>query len=126
MVLFSANSYSQQVNSLVGNWEVITIGELTITEKNKPTLTFLEDGKIAGSTGCNKYNAIFEQSNQAVEISRVVSTRRACAQDSVMMQEIAFLNAIRTVSQLEYHNDSELTLINQNEKLTIVLKKLEG
>lgn len=125
IVLFSANSYSQQGNTMIGSWEVVTIGEKMLTEKNKPTLMFLEDGKIAGSTGCNKYNATFTQTNDELDISRVVSTRRACAQDSVMMQEVAFLNAIRTASQLEYHNGSEIKLVNQDKALNIVLKKLD-
>lgn len=124
LVLFGANSHSQQPKELTGKWEVIQLGQQTLNEKYRPTITFLDDGKIEGSTGCNKYNANLTYAGQKMEISAVISSRRACALDNVMMQERDFLKAIKAVAQFEKNNDTEATFYNQNKEQLLQLKKI--
>jgi heat shock protein HslJ len=42
-----------------------------------PTAAFAE-GSLAGSTGCNRYNAAYTTDGEALEIGAVASTRMAC------------------------------------------------
>lgn len=60
-----------------------------------PSLTFA-DGRIAGSTGCNRYTAAATVDAEALAIGPTAVTQRACA-PPVDAVERAFLSALATV-----------------------------
>jgi heat shock protein HslJ len=57
-----------------------------------PSVTF-EDGRVAGSTGCNRFTAPYTV--DAIEITALAATEKACATpDGIMEQEAAYLAAL--------------------------------
>jgi heat shock protein HslJ len=53
-------------------------------------IQFRSDGKVGGSTGCNRFNGSYSQDGYALTIGTPATTRRACLPD-VMKREQQFL-----------------------------------
>lgn len=72
------------------SWLVEAMGGTTIVAGSEPQITFTEDGKITGTTGCNRFFGAYTQTGGAITFSGVGMTKMACLADGIMQQEIAF------------------------------------
>jgi heat shock protein HslJ len=78
-----------------------------------------EDGRVAGTTGCNHYAAAYTTTGGQLSVSRAVSTRRICAEPvGIMEQEQQFLQALQRTrsykivgNQLEMRDDKGSLLL---------------
>jgi len=61
-------------------------------------MMFTEDGKVAGSSGCNQYTGGYQLDGQQIRLGHVASTRKMCQGEDVMQREAAFLSALATVA----------------------------
>jgi heat shock protein HslJ len=76
------------------------------------TAVFGSDGAVAGSAGCNTYNAPYQVDGLRLSIGPATSTRMACAEPKgIMEQETAYLAALQTAVRYEIEGD-ELVLWN--------------
>jgi heat shock protein HslJ len=73
------------------------------------TLDFTEGQRVAGSAGCNQYNAGYTLQGQALSFHQPVSTLMACMPEKVMENETAFLQALAAVTEVQLSGDT-LTL----------------
>ena len=80
------------------------------------TLEFFEPRRVAGSAGCNRYNAGVELDGADVQVTQPASTLMLCAEEGVMEQEQAYLQALANVGRLELWVDS-LVLEGDNQVL---------
>ena len=64
------------------------------------TLHFLEGGRVAGDTGCNRYNGSVEISGASISFGPMAGTRKACA-PALMDQEMRFYQAVAKVVSWE-------------------------
>ena len=78
-------------------------------EKAAPSATF-EDGKVTGSTGCNRYGGQYAVDGDALEISAVASTLMACPPPADEVER-ALLTAFEKVSGWRVE-DAELVLLD--------------
>lgn len=92
-----------EAGSLVGSWSVT--GVLSGDAFSSPiagtevTATFTEDGKLAGSAGCNKYTTSYTTDKATIEIEPAGATRKFCPEpEGVMDQEAAYLSALADAS----------------------------
>jgi heat shock protein HslJ len=46
--------------------------------KTAPFVHFLQDGKVVGSTGCNRFTGTYSQNESALTIGMLATPRRAC------------------------------------------------
>jgi len=87
--------------SLLGRtWKLEAIGDgaAAPVEGTQVTLSFPEEGGIAGSSGCNRYQAALEMGPDGRwSIGPVASTRMACP-EPVMAQEDRYLAALGAVT----------------------------
>lgn len=60
-----------------------------------PTLTFSNDGKISGDTGCNSYGGLYTQNGNQITVSEVVQTLRACVDDTLNKQEQLMMSVLK-------------------------------
>ena len=73
-------------------WQLVTIG--TDTPAAEATLTFGDDGRVFGTTGCNRYFGTYTLADDGrLTLSQVGSTRMACP-PAEMAQETRFLDAL--------------------------------
>lgn len=78
-------------------WVVEDIDGSGIIDNSNVTITFGEDGRIAGNGSCNRYMAGWEEENGKLTISRAAATQMACA-EALMNQEMKFLDILADVT----------------------------
>lgn len=96
-----------------GSWTLVSLDgstEIGADAGGKDiTLQFIEEGRVAGSAGCNQYNAAYTVDGAAISFVQPVSTLMACQPELVMQNEAAFLQALTMVTSFELSADT-LTL----------------
>lgn len=77
---------------LVGTaWTVASIGGTSTLAEAPPTMTFHEDGTVAGTDGCNQFNARFKTDRERISIIGLVTTKIGCDDErSAQAQAFAF------------------------------------
>lgn len=66
-------------------------------DQREPHLVFHEGNRLAGSDGCNRISGAYERKGASIQLSRVATTRMACAEG--MEQASRFLKALEEVSR---------------------------
>jgi heat shock protein HslJ len=62
-------------------------------------MSFGDDGRVAGSAGCNRYSGAYTVEGEGLSFGPAAATRRMCAEpERVMEQESEFLAALGTVA----------------------------
>jgi heat shock protein HslJ len=71
------------------------------------TAIFGENGTLAGSAGCNNYNAAYEIEDSSISIGPAASTRKFCADpEGTMDQESQYLAALETAATYRLDGDT--------------------
>jgi heat shock protein HslJ len=63
-------------------------------------IQFGSDGRVSGSTGCNRFTGTYSQDGSTLTIGTLATTRRACLPE-VMRREEQFLEVLSKVRQVE-------------------------
>jgi putative lipoprotein len=71
---------------------------------NPQDLVFENDRRVAGSSGCNRYSAVFD-ATPAVRIGSVTTTRRTC-EPPIMEHERRFIDAIQSTAAYRVDGDT--------------------
>jgi len=80
---------------LVGTrWTLEDLGGAGVIDEASATLEFPEPGKVAGSGSCNRFFGTVSMDGNAMSISRLGTTRMACA-EAVAMQELNYIRALQ-------------------------------
>jgi heat shock protein HslJ len=87
-------------------------------------IQFRSEGKVVGSTGCNRFNGSYSQDGYALTIGTLATTRRACLSDA-MKREQQFLVILEKVRRAEA-NHSTLTLKDTNGNVLAELKRRDA
>ena len=84
-------------------WQLVSLG--TDAAGAEATLTFGDDGRVFGTTGCNRYFGTYElASDGALTLTGVGSTRMACP-PAEMAQETRFLAALNGARRVVVTSD---------------------
>jgi len=113
---------------LTGSWKLDSMNENNIVNETikgtNITAIFESDGKVTGSSGCNRYFASFQVEGDKLEISQPGSTRMFCPEpDGVMAQESTYLGNLQNATKYSVKN-TELTLLYPNGKATLFYTKI--
>jgi len=102
----------------LSDWHVTKMGSVAIVAGKEPTIRFTKDGKIEGTTGCNRFFGSYVQDGAKVTFSGTGATKMACPQDGVMQQEAAFLAILQGDALVAFEQPgkalSHLTLTGAN------------
>jgi heat shock protein HslJ len=103
------------VGTLAGtSWTLTSLGGQPPLAGSPITANFQEDGNVAGSAGCNRYNATYEVSGDKITFRLVSSTLMACP-GPVMAQEGAYLKALEQSATFKV-DATQLTLFDTGGK----------
>ena len=91
------------------SWTVTEIAGAPTIDR-KPTMTFMLDGKVGGTTSCNRYSAPYRLGGEGLTFGPAISTKMAC-QQPVMDQEIKFLQLLARMARFEITSDGALRLL---------------
>ena len=90
-------------------WVVEDIDGKGVVDFSRATLSFKEDGQLAGLASCNSYAAVFELTGEGLTIGPARNTRRACA-PALNDQEQRFLSILAEVQSFEISETGALIL----------------
>lgn len=78
---------------LVGDWTLTSYtnaGGPVPAASNPARVTFTADGKMSGTTGCNRFGGRYTTSGKDLKFEGTGMTAAACVDEAVMAQETAF------------------------------------
>jgi len=85
---------------LGSEWELTDLGGAPVLEDRRPTLGFLDPGRVSGNTSCNRYGGGADIGDGTIRVGPLQTTRMACPPE-VEAQEKAFLVALENARRLE-------------------------
>jgi heat shock protein HslJ len=104
------------------NWSLVSInGQAPITGRAL-TLKFQSGTQLAGDSGCNSYGAQYQVNGSAMRVDQLMSTLRACVDQSLNDQEALFQSALSHAAQFSVAG-SQLTLKNASGGQVLVFQK---
>lgn len=99
-------------------WTATTLAGQPVLADREVTFEFDTEGNINGNTSCNSFGGTCTITDGTIEIGRLRSTRRACAQD-VMQQERSFLSLLASATSWAITGD-ELVLTSPEGEIKAV------
>ena len=117
MFMTSCMSSRQSASEVNGNWQLVMFpsGTKTLAEvftMNRPELK-MENGKVSGSTGCNRINGTYTLSGNGITFgSNLAITKMGCPN----YDENIFLDAFNRVNKYQIRNN-ELMLMHDSTLL---------
>jgi heat shock protein HslJ len=118
-------------NSLVvGDWTVTGYlredlsAFVSVVPDVDATVTFADDGTLAGNAGCNTFRGPWTQSDDHTEITvgPLAATRMACIDPEVSAQETSLLHALETSVTADVTTHAA-TFYNADEQRTVTLTR---
>ena len=86
---------------LVGSeWELRDLGGTPVLDDRRPTLSFVDPGRISGNASCNRYGGGADLGDGTIKVSPLAVTKMACTPE-IDSQEHAYLAALQNASRLE-------------------------
>ena len=99
----------EPVSLLAGEWNVEDINNGGVIDNSHATLSFSDDGRLAGTGSCNSYSAPYTLGGEGLSIGPSVATRKACA-PALMNQEQAFFDSLAKTERFEIDETGALIL----------------
>ncbi|WP_129675431.1 META domain-containing protein [Candidatus Chloroploca sp. Khr17] len=114
--------FAQASNALAGTSWVLTElnGAAPLSEGTPISAEFDDEGRVAGSAGCNRYFAGYTVADGALSITQAGSTMMAC-EDALMAQETAFLEQFSRATS--YVIEGETLTITIDDGATLVFAR---
>ncbi|MEA4908496.1 MAG: META domain-containing protein [Anaerolineaceae bacterium] len=77
------------------------------------TLVFQDGGQAGGYGGCNSFNSAYQIRGDEISFSQVISTMRACVDQTLMQQEVELFQALNATGQYTLEGDHLTISYNQ-------------
>ncbi|MEC9084819.1 MAG: META domain-containing protein, partial [Pseudomonadota bacterium] len=90
-------------------WMVEEIDGEPVLEGSEVTIGFTDEGRVFGSSSCNRYNGGWHIQGQELVFSQMAATRMACP-ETLMQQENRFLKLLGDVHGYQFAADGRLVL----------------
>lgn len=105
----------KRLDPLAGSqWQLASFGAPDAvwppSEGSVITLAFDDDGRVAGSSGCNSYGGSYTLTSETIQFSQLFSTKRACPDTVLMEQEARYLMILGSASRYSLADD-QLTIV---------------
>jgi heat shock protein HslJ len=96
-------------------WLLEDLGGSRMLDQIQATLTFPEEGKVAGNGSCNRFFGAVEIHGESIKFGPLGSTRMACAA-AAMNQETNYLKALQAAERFEWKDPYLLIYCKDFEK----------
>ena len=108
----SAGGATEPAAGLSGvTWRFYDMGNDTLADASKTELRIDPDGKVSGSTGCNRFTGTATIVGTGLTFAPLATTRMACDQP-LMKQETAILAALKSVKSFALVGGDRLNLLD--------------
>ncbi len=93
--------------------------EWTLADNNAITIKFSAEGRVSGSGGCNSYGGDYKAHGHDLTFSPLISTKRACADETATRQEQEYFKALQAATGFAIDGD-RLTIAHPGGELVFV------
>ena len=93
------------------SWQVESIDQEGVIDDSEVTLLFPEEGRVAGSAGCNRYFGSVTVDANSISFGNAGATMMACP-EARMKQEQRFMDALNNISRGEIVDGDWLVLFD--------------
>jgi heat shock protein HslJ len=100
-------------------WVLESIGDTPVVPGSEVTLQFDADNQAGGNASCNSYGGTYTLTGSQIAFTDIVSTLMACADESMMEQETAYLGALNSAQQVSVEGN-RLTISYDGGQLNFV------
>ena len=97
-------------------WIVEDLDGQGVIDNSRASLNFATDGRVSGSSSCNRFFASYVLHDHMLEIKQAATTMMACP-EALMRQEQRFLNALEQVDRLEIDASGALILSGNGHRI---------
>jgi len=104
------------------DWRLDTLASKHILSLSKVRMHFAK-GSVAGSTGCNQFNASYEEIGTRIKFSKATSTKMWCALPEGVMQQESFFLKLLQESKSYAIEAGVLTFIGEDGTKLLVFSK---
>ncbi|MEZ5366847.1 MAG: META domain-containing protein [Bryobacterales bacterium] len=94
-------------------WRVELIDGRGVIDNSQTSLEFGQDGRLSGSTGCNRYSTTYGVDGEKLEIGQAAVTQRACV-PALNDQQARFLDVFRAITGYRMRPDGKLELLTSD------------
>jgi heat shock protein HslJ len=75
-------------------WVLEDLAGAGVVERGRATLEFAEAGRASGKGSCNRFSGPVTLTGDRISFGPLISTKMACAEDALTLQENNFLEAL--------------------------------
>lgn len=79
--------------------------EWTLADNGAITIKFSAEGRVSGSGGCNSYGGDYTAHGKKLSFSPLISTKRACADETATRQEQEYFKALQAATGFAIEGD---------------------
>lgn len=90
-------------------WLVEDISKRGLIDFTHLTMQFTPDGRVTGSTGCNRWRASWRLSGEGLTIDAIATTRKSCG-EALDLQQQRFMDALAHVHRFDIDQHGKLIL----------------
>lgn len=107
-------------DALLGTqWWVEDILAAGVVDRSRTTIAFLEENRVAGNSGCNRYTGGFEMDETKMSFTTLAGTMMACP-EALMNQERSFYQAMDQVTNWEVDPQTRLLHLRNDAGETLI------
>ncbi|MHA7852411.1 META domain-containing protein [Roseovarius sp.] len=104
---------------LSGEWQIEDVADMGVVDDAQAEITLSRAGRLAGSTGCNRFFGTYDLTGEGLSFGPVGSTMMACP-DALMMQERRIFDALKQVRRFDLDKTGALLLIGGPEDTALL------
>ncbi|MGM0742470.1 MAG: META domain-containing protein [Pseudomonadota bacterium] len=102
-----------------GEWHIEHMGGAGIVDSSAPAIGFDAGGRVAGTSGCNRFVGGYELTGEGLSFSQMGATLMACP-EALMTQERRLLDALEQVRRFDFDETGALLLTGGPEDATLL------
>jgi copper homeostasis protein (lipoprotein) len=95
---------SKDVKLAGTKWRITSMGEDSSENLARTQLQFVSDTRVSGTTGCNRFNGMYQQDGESLSFKPLAMTRRACP-GPLMEQENRISKMFGAVTAIKREGD---------------------
>jgi heat shock protein HslJ/uncharacterized lipoprotein YbaY len=96
-------------------WTVRSLAGEPVPDEVSVTISFLEDARVAGTGGCNRFMGGYELTGESLSFGQVATTMMACAEPQMEIEQ-RFLGLLQAVNRFEIGPDGTLQLVTSDDQ----------
>jgi putative lipoprotein len=100
----SADEAPTAVGPPVGEWTLVAIDGVELAEGADVTMTIDADGRLSGSSGCNRYTTGATFEGASMSVGPIAGTRMACPEPQMDL-ETSYLGALESAATFAIEDD---------------------